>query len=244
MTLDFFYVPSVEYSHKFIDVLQDVYKKLKDRVVFEPSIVSFTSKSSDFIAKNCVSNGNYCSFEPSHEKTITGRDVILEGVRQKCIYKANVDSYFNYMTEFYKTCIHEFTEACSQRILKTTNLKWTNVETCAGRSFHGMSKMVYQNENDLLSDDKEKLKRLSHATFPNIYINGILYKGSLEHFDILLSICSALNDETFECKNLDIVPFYDLSLTDMLTAHLAVLFVGIIVMAFICRRIAKRQYLR
>lgn len=244
MKLDLFYVPSVEYSHKFISIIEDVYHKLKDRVIFEPNIVTFTSKSEDFIAHNCVSNGNYCAFEPSHESSATGRDVVMEGLRQKCIFKANVNAYFTYMASFFSACAHSFREDCSKKILGKTSLDWDQVDKCVTQSFHGTSKSVQSNENDFLADDKEKLKKLSHASFPNIYINGMLYKGSLEHFDVLLSLCSALHDETQECRNLDIVPFYEIPLLNLIFGHLLILVIGIGIMAFVCRRIAKQQYIR
>jgi hypothetical protein len=168
----------------------------------------------------------------------------MEGIRQKCIFKANINAYFIYMKSFFDNCIHSFTEDCSKKSVAKTSLDWTQVDSCISHSFHGMNKITYQNENDLLADDKDKLKKLSHASFPNIYVNGNLYKGSLEHFDILLSLCSALHDETQECRNLDIVPFFEISLSNLIMGHLLVLVIGIIVMAFICRRIAKRQYVR
>lgn len=244
MKLDLFYVPSVEYSHKFIDILEDVYIKLKDRIVFEPNIVTFTSKSEEFISHNCVSNGNYCAFEPSHETSITGRDVVLEGIRQKCIYKANTAAYFSYMQAFHKSCMHSFKEDCSKKAMRSASVDSSQIEQCVNQSFRGTNKILFNNDNDILADDKEKLKKLSHASFPNMYINGNLYKGSLEHFDILLSLCSALHDETQECRNLDIVPYFEIPLANLIMGHLLVLLVGVIIMAFICRRIAKRQYLR
>lgn len=70
VSLDFYYVPSYEYSAKFIDVLKHVYHKLKDRVKFEPHLVTFTSKSESFIRNNCVGNGNYCAFEPEDNDSI------------------------------------------------------------------------------------------------------------------------------------------------------------------------------
>ena len=64
VNLDFYYIPSYEFSSKFIDVLSHVYHKLKDRVLFEPHLVTFTSKSEEFIKNNCVGNGTYCAFDP------------------------------------------------------------------------------------------------------------------------------------------------------------------------------------
>ena len=148
------------------------------------------------------------------------------------------------MGHFYGSCLHSFKEDCSKKILRNTSLDWDQIDKCVTRSFHGASKIAYNNDNEILAEDKEKFKKLGSASFPNIYINNLLYKGSLEHFDVLLSLCSALHDETQECRNLDIVPFFDISLFNLLFGHLTIFLVGVIILALVCRRIAKRQYLR
>jgi len=79
--LDFYYIPSYSYSAKFINVLKHVFHKLRDRVLFEPHIVTFTSKADSFIRNNCIGNGNYCAFEPDENDQITGRDILMESIR-------------------------------------------------------------------------------------------------------------------------------------------------------------------
>lgn len=81
VNLDFYYIPSYSYSAKFIDVLKHVFHKLRDRVLFEPHIVTFTSKADSFIRNNCIGNGNYCAFEPDENDQITGRDILMESIR-------------------------------------------------------------------------------------------------------------------------------------------------------------------
>ncbi len=79
--LDFYYVPSYEYSVKFLKILYDVYQKLSNRIWFEPHIVTFSSKSTEFIRNNCVSEGLYCAFDLISKEEITGRKIILESLR-------------------------------------------------------------------------------------------------------------------------------------------------------------------
>ena len=53
-------------------------------MMFHPIVVTFSSKSSTFIQNNCVSQGKYCAFDPIASKdstVVTGRDVIMEGLR-------------------------------------------------------------------------------------------------------------------------------------------------------------------
>ena len=237
-------MPSVEYAHKFITVLEQVYAKLKDRILFEPHIVTFASKSPEFSAHNCVSGGAYCAFEPHAESSASGRDVLLEGLRQKCVYKASVPEYFTYMDAFFKDCAKVMSEECSRKALRKTRLDWAQVQKCVADSFHGVKDIAFLNDNEVLADEREKFKKLGTASFPNIFINNVLYKGSLSHFDVLLSLCSALHDETEECRNLDFDSADDISILHLVAAHFLIFFFGILVLAYVCRRIAKRQYLR
>ena len=115
---------------------------------------------------------------------------------------------------------------------------------CVNKSFHGSHKTLTSNENELLSDDKEKFKKTGTNNFPNIFINNIIYKGSLSKFDILLSICSTLHDEVYECKNIDMVPYDDISFTQLMLIQLMVFLVGTFVLALVCKRLAKKRYLK
>lgn len=242
--LDFFYSPSIEYSHRFLESLESVYDKLKDRILFEPHLVTFASKSQEFISKNCVSNGEYCAFDPNHEGKQTGRDVIMEGLRQKCIYKKGLSQYFAYMRGFYEKCFTVFTESCSKTIVDRLGFDWEQLRVCVDKSFHGPLKNLVQNENEILADDKEKMKKTTTSNFPNVFINNVLYRGSLSKLDMLLSICSSLHDEVHECQNVDLSPYAEVSIFQMVAFQLSVFLLGILVMAFVCKRIAKDKYKR
>lgn len=212
--------------------------------MFEPHLVTFTSKSQEFISKNCVSGGTYCAFDPSHAPGASGRDVVFESLRQKCIYKMSLPDYFTYIKVFYEKCFNSFTEQCSRAAVERTWVDWTQIQRCVDKSFHGSNKVSFLNDNDILADEKDKMKKLGTSNFPNIFINNILYKGSLSKFDILLSICSVLHDDVSECQNIDMVPYDDFSFWQMALIQLIVFVLGALFLAFICRRIAKKQYLK
>lgn len=40
----------------------------------------------EYLANDCFSGGKYCAVEPSNEK-IKGREIILEDLREKCLYR-------------------------------------------------------------------------------------------------------------------------------------------------------------
>lgn len=212
--------------------------------MFEPHVVTFTSKSQEFISKNCVSGGAYCAFDPSHSSGATGRDVVLEAIRQKCVYKMSVPDYFTYTKAFFSKCFSSFDEKCSKSALDKTWVDWAAVQKCVEKSFHGSGKSFFTNENDLLADEKDKMKKLGTNNFPNIFINNVLYRGSLSKVDILLSICSSLHEDVSECKNIDLVDYDEFSFWQMALIQLTVFVLGSAFLAFICRKIAKKQYLK
>ena len=39
----------------------------------------------DYLKNDCFGGGKYCAVEPSNER-FKGRDIILEDLRQKCLY--------------------------------------------------------------------------------------------------------------------------------------------------------------
>jgi len=72
--------------------------------LFTPRIASFEclNCTRDFQKENCVSNGVYCGYTPNFFKeydldkvnfTMTGRDVIIQALREKCLHRLMSDKY-------------------------------------------------------------------------------------------------------------------------------------------------------
>jgi len=239
--IDFYYVPSYEYSSQFVDMLQIVYDKLKDKILFEPSIVTFKSKSEEFKNTNCISDGKYCAFDPDNEGPITGRDVILESLRQKCVYKIGISQYFSYMQLFYAYCMFDFSEECSRGLIERLGLDPFDVLSCVDNSFLATNNQKYSNDNTILAEERDKQRKAGLNSFPNIYINDVLYQGTLSYYDLLLSICSSLNDITMNCRNLDFEDT-DYNILTIIMLHVGIYIACVILLAFICKKIAKRRY--
>lgn len=77
---------------------------------------------------------------------------------------------------------------------------------------------------------------------PSVYFNGSLYKGSLSYTDLVLTVCSLINDSMQECvgpvkvMKVDVVSI----IVPMITAFVG----GLLILFFVCRALAKRRYLR
>lgn len=243
--LDFYYIPSYRYSAKFLKTIQKVVSKLRDKIVFEPHIITFSSESEQFINNNCVSNGLYCEFDPENSETITGRMITLEAIRQKCIFKVGNSFYFDYMIQFYDKCEQTFTEACSHSLITDLGQNFKNVHNCVLKSFQASETNIdYNSNNSILEVEKIKQKALSLMNFPNIYINEHLYAGSLSDIDLLLSICSSLNDETQNCHNLDLEVVRDVRKLPIFLLFGVLFLICFVILVVVCKRIARQRYLK
>lgn len=205
--------------------------------------MTFSSKSAEFGKDNCVGNGNYCAFDPDvADETVTGRDVLMEGVRQKCVFKAGVKFYFHYMRRFYRSCIHRIGENCALEVMRQIGVNSSVVKNCVDLSFHKISEDMELNENSILRREKEVQKESGLHNFPQIMINQLLYKGSLSQNDLLLSICASLHDETQSCRDIEIYNDDDFSVLNVVMAHFFLFLIGVAVLAVVCRYVAKRKY--
>ena len=67
-----------------------------------------------------MSNGRYCGKISYGTDKIKGREIILEDLREKCIYanlrikKMDYSAWWIYMEHVHKLCYHSITEDCSR----------------------------------------------------------------------------------------------------------------------------------
>lgn len=184
------------YSRKFVEQIREVFKKLGERILFEPHIVSFGSQSDEFMVNNCISNGKYCAFNMESNSSVTGLKILQESLRQKCIFMNSVSKYFDYMGLFYDKCFEKFDLDCSTQQFSQLKIDPALIDKCVKDSFQNND---LQGENTLLMQDRDNQRKLNLNYFPNIYIDGAIYKGSLDATDLFLSICSSINNQVQEC---------------------------------------------
>lgn len=84
--MELFYTPTNFRSFKYIEQVEKVMEKLGQHVSFEPFLVLY-SNSRNPKSKNCRESGKYCAPDPDNDGKFTGRDVVNEMLRQKCVYK-------------------------------------------------------------------------------------------------------------------------------------------------------------
>lgn len=215
-----------------------------EKISFEPIPVTFSSFSDSFVSENCISRGLYCTMKPAIRSGVNGRDVIFEAIRQKCAYNVGIKEFFAYIKQFYKLCSNSFTAECSMQAAKAAEVDFALIDKCVNESFDRDFPNLIDNDNKLLAIEKAKYKLLNVSKFPEIYINKNLYRGTLSYFDLVLSLCSTLNDQTSRCKHLNFDAKYDLDMSKVLAVSFLIFAIGVLILVVVCKRMAKKRYMR
>jgi hypothetical protein len=114
----------------FIEDFKEFQKKLGENVIFTPHYVFWECVGCDkrYIETDCYGGGKYCAVDPTNP-SIQGREIVLEDLRQKCLYnslhkKGQTNIWFDYISRIHQTCYSVVNENCSQWAYKHLNLDW------------------------------------------------------------------------------------------------------------------------
>ena len=138
---------------------------------------------------------NYCGAKNPDLKITNPRNILLENLRQSCIYlNHGLDIYWKYMIAFGTHCANfvkpMFTEECSilsYYYLGFNNEKYQKIQTC-------MQDLV--DFNSKADNDYQLYNYRKVYEYPLITLNGIKFKGMWLPRNIFNSICTSfINDE-------------------------------------------------
>jgi len=85
---DLWFTSSSDRALDFIEDFAKMDKSLGDGVHFTPHYVFWECPNCDasYIKDDCYGGGRYCAVEPSNS-AIKGKDIVLEDLRQKCMWR-------------------------------------------------------------------------------------------------------------------------------------------------------------
>mmetsp|Transcript_31740 Transcript_31740/g.53324 ORF Transcript_31740/g.53324 Transcript_31740/m.53324 type:complete len:713 (-) Transcript_31740:456-2594(-) len=159
--------------------------------------------------EQCLANGQYCSTDPEDDLDVgyTGRDVVLENLRQLCVFQTSNKTgspflWWDYVNKFSESCKmseQQFNKACAERVITTIGLNVNDVRVCMGNA---------DDDHPLL--DNEKMAQMGDTEGrgdvtinPTVIINQRHYRGKLDTGAVLKAICAGF-DEGLEpdlCNN-------------------------------------------
>lgn len=84
---DLWFTSSNDRALDFISDFKEYDEKFGTKVLMTPHYVFWkcTFCEEEYLKNDCYANGKYCAVEPSNEN-IRGREIILEDLREKCLY--------------------------------------------------------------------------------------------------------------------------------------------------------------
>mmetsp|Transcript_14726 Transcript_14726/g.48293 ORF Transcript_14726/g.48293 Transcript_14726/m.48293 type:complete len:682 (-) Transcript_14726:864-2909(-) len=173
-------------------------------------------RDSEECRSQCANHGKYCFPDPESdlENGYTGREVVIENLRQLCFFReANATGqpwlWWDYVTKFGEQCTMEqqtYDEQCATRILNSLGFigeKLQHIRDCVGDA--------EDYENPLL---KLELDSQSHNTkhgdivfLPTLIANNVQYRGNMDRSAILRFLCNAFSkgDEPPVCAQEDLI---------------------------------------
>lgn len=173
-------------------------KILGDKLILKPYYKysryvneEYSNELSDKSSFPCVKEFRMCT-TVNHQLNINNpRTILMENIRQSCIFKEyGKDRYWDYMLRFGETCTNlkfpNFNEECSSRISNLSLINYEIIQNC-------MKNMI--EKNDKIEDDFNMFQKRKIYSVPDLYINGVPYRGTWLAKYIFKAICNGFLDD-------------------------------------------------
>jgi hypothetical protein len=196
---------------------------------------------------NCISGGRYCAPDPDGFDELTGRDVLMEDLRQLCVYTltSEEDTYslwFDYMMNFNSTCFSNLSEECSKRVMEKLGISSKDVLTCVKNSFAGNNTAF--DDNALMKKEKDAWKTNQLGFYPALLINTLMYRGDMEGLQVAKTICASFFESPEVCLDLEKIRYEESSgVSTSLVVVVVILSIVVVAAVLIAYRVYLKQQL-
>ncbi|KAF2588976.1 hypothetical protein F2Q70_00040803 [Brassica cretica] len=151
----------------------------------------------------CINHGRYCAPDPEQDftKGYDGKDVVVQNLRQACVYRVLNETgkpwvWWDYVTDFAIRCPmkdKKYTKECADEIIKSLDIDLKKVDKCIGDPEADV-------ENPILKAEQEsqvgKGSRGDVTILPTLVVNNRQYRGKLEKGAVLKAMCSGFQEST------------------------------------------------
>ena len=214
----FFFSSSELRAYEFLNSLTQYIHQFGNQINFEPIYVvhrsPYYNEENPLRTFNCVSKGKYCYFPKETTITKDGESIIMEDLRQKCIYEIskksnNLMNYYTYMKSFHSQClvkdkVPQFNENCAKKVLYSMSYS-DYIDSCISKSFNAMNllnNLYIDNENKILSHEYDEILKYKVTTFPSVIINNKILGGTIKESKIIKEICLEIKEKPEFCTYL------------------------------------------
>lgn len=174
---------------------------------FTPHYITWYCPQAFTVSKQCksqcINHGRYCAPDPEQDfsKGYEGKDVVLENLRQLCVFRVANESkrpwvWWDYVTDFQIRCPmrkKKYNKECAETVIASLGLDSKRIEKCMGDPNS-------DSDNPLLKEEQDaqvgKGTRGDVTILPTLVVNNRQYRGKLEKGAVLKAICSGFEETT------------------------------------------------
>jgi hypothetical protein len=188
----------------FMTEFQKYDEMLNDKVLMTPHFVTWGCPDCEeaFKKNDCFGDGKYCAIQ-HNSVSMNGKEIILEDLRQQCIYKKNptnkTDLFWEYIREAHSLCPGYINSDCSKQAHTKLKMDYKSIMDCVDETFRRGNSNDYRDENTALAREKDYWNQYGAHFYPSIVINNRTYRGAFEPEAVFNSICAGFKKAPKVC---------------------------------------------
>ncbi|KAK6143617.1 hypothetical protein DH2020_023965 [Rehmannia glutinosa] len=174
---------------------------------FTPHYITWYCPQAFTISKQCksqcINHGRYCAPDPEQDFSVgyEGKDVVLENLRQLCVFKVANETkkpwvWWDYVTDFQIRCPmkeKKYNKECADGVIRSLGLDLKKIEKCMGDPEADSDNPVLKEEQDA---QVGKGSRGDVTILPTLVVNNRQYRGKLEKGAVLKALCAGFEETT------------------------------------------------
>ncbi|KAL0925991.1 hypothetical protein M5K25_004371 [Dendrobium thyrsiflorum] len=174
---------------------------------FTPHYITWYCPEAFLLSKQCksqcINHGRYCAPDPEQDFSTgyDGKDVVVENLRQLCVFRVANESkkpwnWWDYVTDFHIRCPmkeKKYNKECADSVIKSLGLDANKIGKCMGDPNEDADNPILKEEQDAQIG---KGSRGDVTILPTLIVNNRQYRGKLEKKAVLKAICSGFEETT------------------------------------------------
>ena len=124
--IDFYYSPTSKRTLPMVILLESLSELFQEKMNLKVHVALYSNLRNPE-SMHCAGGGKYCASSSSYfgKNTPTGRDVVKEMVRERCLFNMWAPDWMLYMKGFYKACYPKISDTCHQDALLYINVNFS-----------------------------------------------------------------------------------------------------------------------
>eukprot|EP01018_Ginkgo_biloba_P004479 Gb_19839 [translate_table: standard] len=174
---------------------------------FTPHYITWYCPQAFILSKQCksqcINHGRYCAPDPEQDfsQGYDGKDVVIENLRQLCVFKVARESkkpwvWWDYVTDFHIRCPmkeKKYNKECAEKVISSLGLDTKKIDECLGDPEADADNSVLKSEQDAQVGQGS---RGDVTILPTLVINSRQYRGKLDKGAVLKAICAGFEETT------------------------------------------------